>query len=137
MMTRNGAVSTYITSVGAFLPGDPIGNDEVEQYLGEIPGRSERLRARMLDANGIEKRHYAIDQNGHTLMLNEELAERAVLDALRGRGISAGDVGMLATGTTQGDLPCQDSPPWFTAGWAAGRWKSSPPEVSAARVLPR
>ncbi len=81
----------------------------------------------MLDANGIEKRHYAIDRHGHTLMLNEELAERAVLDALRGRGITASDVGMLATGTTQGDLPV----PGF-ASMVHGRLGGGPMELLTA-----
>ena len=63
-------MSAYITSVGSYLPGEPIGNDEIETYLGGST-RSDRLRRRMLEANGIEKRHYAIDRQGQTLMLNE------------------------------------------------------------------
>ena len=85
-------MSAYITSVGSFLPGDPIGNDELENYLGTLPVGSDRLKKRMLDANGIEKRHYAIDRNGRTLMLNEELAERAVREALSLRGITPRDL---------------------------------------------
>ncbi|MGH8915396.1 MAG: iron-containing redox enzyme family protein, partial [Acidimicrobiia bacterium] len=120
-------MSAYITSVGAFLPGEPIGNDELEIYLGTIPGGSDRLRRRMLEANGIEKRHYAIDRNGDTLMLNEELAERAVLDALQGRGMSSRDIGMLATGSTQGDLPV----PGF-ASMVHGRLGGGPMEILSA-----
>lgn len=97
-------MSAYITGVGAFLPGDPIGNDDLETYLGATKG-SARIRQRMLEANGIEKRHYALDRHGATTMLNEELAERAVRAALQGLGYAARDIGMLATGTTQGDLP--------------------------------
>jgi len=120
-------MNAYITSVGAFLPGEPIGNDELESYLGTIPGGSDRLRRRMLDANGIEKRHYAIDRSGQTTMLNEELAERAVLAALQGRGMSARDIGMLATGTTQGDLAV----PGF-ASMVHGRLGGGPMEVLSA-----
>ena len=89
-------MSAYITSVGAYLPGEPIGNDDLESYLGNVPRGSDRLRTRMLDANGIEKRHYAMDRQGRTTMLNEELAERAVLQALQNRGLTAqrrGDAG--------------------------------------------
>ncbi|MGH8871529.1 MAG: iron-containing redox enzyme family protein [Acidimicrobiia bacterium] len=120
-------MDAYITSVGAYLPGEPIGNDELESYLGRIPGGSDRLRRRMLEANGIEKRHYAIDRDGQTLMLNEELAERAVLAALQGRGISPHDIGMLATGTTQGDLPV----PGF-ASMVHGRLGGGPMEILSA-----
>lgn len=120
-------MNAYITSVGTFLPGEPIGNDELESYLGTIAGRSDRLRKRMLDANGIEKRHYAIDRNGQTLMLNEEMAERAVLAALHGRGMSSRDIGMLATGTTQGDLAV----PGF-ASMVHGRLGGGPMEILSA-----
>jgi 3-oxoacyl-[acyl-carrier-protein] synthase-3 len=120
-------MNAYITSVGAFLPGEPIGNDELESYLGTISGGSDRLRRRMLEANGIEKRHYAIDRNGQTLMLNEELAEAAVLAALQDRGMTPRDIGMLATGTTQGDLPV----PGF-ASMVHGRLGGGPMEILSA-----
>ncbi len=97
-------MKAYITSAGAYLPGDPIGNDEIQAYLGSTSG-SKRLARRMLEANGIEKRHYALDRDGRTTMLNEELAERAIRDALDNRGFQPADVGMLAVGTTQADLP--------------------------------
>ena len=98
-------MNAYITAVGAFLPGEPIGNDDLEDYLGRLEGGSERIKRRMLAANGIEKRHYAIDRQGKTLILNEELAERAVRAALASRGIAVREIGLLAAGTTQADLP--------------------------------
>ncbi len=119
-------MNAYITSVGSYLPGEPIGNDEIETYLGRSSG-SDRLRRRMLDANGIEKRHYAIDRDGRTRMLNEELAVAAISAALHSRGIAPSDIGMLATGTTQGDLPV----PGF-ASMVHGRLGGGPMEVLSA-----
>jgi 3-oxoacyl-[acyl-carrier-protein] synthase-3 len=119
-------MTAYITSVGAYLPGEPIGNDDLEAYIGTIDG-SERIRRRMLEANGIEKRHYAIDRSGNTLMLNEELAEKAIRSALANRGLTSRDVGMLATGTTQGDLPV----PGF-ASMVHGRLGGGPMEILSA-----
>lgn len=119
-------MDAYITGVGSYLPGDPIGNDDIERYLGAT-GASPRIRERMLGANGIEKRHYAIDVDGNTLMLNEELAERAVRSALSGAGLSPRDVGMLATGTTQGDLAV----PGF-ASMVHGRLGGGPMEILSA-----
>jgi 3-oxoacyl-[acyl-carrier-protein] synthase-3 len=119
-------MDAYITGVGSYLPGDPIGNDDIERYLGTT-GASPRIRERMLGANGIEKRHYAIDADGHTLMLNEELAEQAVRSALSGAGLSPRDVGMLATGTTQGDLAV----PGF-ASMVHGRLGGGPMEILSA-----
>ncbi len=56
-------MDAYITGVGSYLPGEPIGNDEIESYLG-VTGGSSRIKERMLSANGIEKRHYALDRDG-------------------------------------------------------------------------
>ena len=119
-------MDAYITGVGSYLPGDPIGNDEIENYLGTTNG-SPRIRERMLAANGIEKRHYAIDAAGNTLMLNEELAERAVRSALAGAALTPRDVQMLATGTTQGDLAV----PGF-ASMVHGRLGGGPMEILSA-----
>ncbi len=119
-------MNAYVTSAGAYLPGDPIGNDEIEAYLGTSTG-SKRLARRMLEANGIEKRHYALNRAGETTMLNEELAERAVRDALDNRGYRPEDVGMLAVGTTQPDLPV----PGF-ASMVHGRLGGGPMEILSA-----
>jgi 3-oxoacyl-[acyl-carrier-protein] synthase III len=94
----------FITGCGAFLPGEPVSGDQAERLLGCVDGRPSRFRGRVLAANGIATRHYALDDRGRTTMLNEELAARAVLAALGGRGITLADVGMLAAGTTQGDV---------------------------------
>lgn len=117
----------YITSVGAFLPGEPVDNQQLEQRLGVLEGGSDRLRARMLEANGIVSRHYALDAKGATTMLNEELAANAVRAALDDRGIRMEDVGMLAVGTTQGDLPV----PGF-ASMVHGRLGGGPKEILSA-----
>lgn len=87
----------YITGCGAFLPGEPVDNDEIAARLGADPGRG-AMRTKVLAANGIETRHYAAGQ------LNEELAAEAVGRAVKDRGLHLTDIGMLATGTTQGDL---------------------------------
>src|SRR5258708_28918803 len=94
----------YITGVGAYLPGEPVDNDQIATRFGDGTARGAALRRRVLAANGIRTRHYAVDDNGKTFMLNEELAASAVRDALDDRGLEPSAVSMLATGTTQGDL---------------------------------
>jgi 3-oxoacyl-[acyl-carrier-protein] synthase III len=93
----------YITGTGAYLPGDPVDNDELRARGGVLPPSAARLRDRTLAANGIRTRHYAVDAKGQTLMLNEELAAHAISRALADRGLGPEAVRMLATGTTQGD----------------------------------
>jgi 3-oxoacyl-[acyl-carrier-protein] synthase III len=40
-------MDAYITGVGSYLPGDPVGNDEIDRYLGppRSPHSSENLLA--------------------------------------------------------------------------------------------
>ncbi len=94
----------YITGTGAYLPGDPVSNEELAVRFGDGTRRDEALRRRALAANGIRTRHYATDKHGKNTMLNEELAVHAVSRALADRGLPATEVRMLTAGTTQGDL---------------------------------
>ncbi|MGH8926290.1 MAG: 3-oxoacyl-[acyl-carrier-protein] synthase III C-terminal domain-containing protein [Acidimicrobiia bacterium] len=97
--------TAYITAAGSYLPGEPIGNDEIDLHLGALPEGSRRIRERMLEANGIRTRHYALDRTGTLTMLNEEIAAAAVTDALARRQVGIDEVDMLAVATTQPDLP--------------------------------
>lgn len=94
----------YITAAGAFLPGEPVENDDAEGRLGLVAGKPSRYRKRILRNNGIRSRHYAIDAEGNQTHLNEELAVHAVRDALAQRGIPLEEVGMLSLGTTLPDV---------------------------------
>ena len=98
-------MAVYITAAGAFLPGEPVANHEIDARLGSLGEGSERLRRRMLEANGIHTRHYALAEGGRLTMLNEEIAANAVEAALKDRGIDMDEVGILAVATTQPDLP--------------------------------
>src|SRR5262245_43769149 len=93
----------YLTAMGKFLPGPPIGNDEMEEYLGRIHSRPSRARARVLKQNGIVSRHYAIDKQQRSLYSNAEMAALAVRDALTRAGEDGFD--FLAAATSQGDHP--------------------------------
>ncbi|WP_284646116.1 3-oxoacyl-[acyl-carrier-protein] synthase III C-terminal domain-containing protein [Paenibacillus silviterrae] len=95
----------YITSMGSFLPGPPVGNDEIEEYLGRIGGKSSRTMRRMLEQNRIRYRHYAIDKTQRSLYTNAEMAALAIQHALRlGEEDLSKRIDFLAAGTTQGDL---------------------------------
>ncbi|MCH7232280.1 iron-containing redox enzyme family protein [Glycomyces sp. L485] len=96
--------TAFITAAGSYLPGPPVANDEIAGRLGGVDERGDRLRRRILAANGITSRHYALDAQGRTTELNEELAAAALREALADRGLGAGELDMLATATTQGDL---------------------------------
>jgi 3-oxoacyl-[acyl-carrier-protein] synthase-3 len=95
----------YITSTGSFFPNAPVPNDDMEAFLGKINGQSSRVKDRILKQNGIESRHYALDKGQNTTHSNAELAINAIKDALENSTVSEKSVQLLATGTTQGDLP--------------------------------
>lgn len=95
----------YITSVGSFLPGEPVTNEQMESRLGQIGPKPSGLRERVLRQNKIERRFYALDENQRTTHTNAEMAARAVRDALRSSTLDLKDVKLLVAATSQGDLP--------------------------------
>ena len=76
-------MNAYLTCTGAFLPGPPIDNTEIEAVLGLVEGKPSRLKARILKSNGIQTRHYAIDRTQRTTHSNVEMAVAAARKCLR------------------------------------------------------
>jgi 3-oxoacyl-[acyl-carrier-protein] synthase-3 len=97
-------VNVYVTSTGAFLPGPPVDNTEIEHILGFVEGKPSRLKARILKSNGIRTRHYAIDRAQRTTHSNVEMAVSAARKCLDDSPVPAKSVGMLSCATTQGDM---------------------------------
>ncbi|NJK73536.1 MAG: beta-ketoacyl-ACP synthase III [Richelia sp. CSU_2_1] len=96
--------SAYINRIGKFLPGEPINNDEMEEYLGKIASRPSRVRQRILKSNGIQQRYYAIDKQQQTVYSNSQMAAFAVRDSLAQSNLEAGAIDLLACATTLPDL---------------------------------
>jgi 3-oxoacyl-[acyl-carrier-protein] synthase III len=94
----------FINSIGKFLPGNPIANSEMEDYLGQVNHRPSKVKNRILNSNGIQQRYYAIDRNQQSTYLNSEMAAHAVRDALKQSALAPAAVDLLATGTTWADL---------------------------------
>lgn len=97
-------MSVYITSTGHHLPGSAIDNSEVEHILGLINGKPSRLKKKILTANGILSRHYAIDAAHNTLISNEEMAAMAGRHCLENSPVELNDIGLLSCATSQGDM---------------------------------
>lgn len=57
----------YITDTASFMPGEAVNNEEMDQYIGSINRMSDRIKMRILAENGIQHRHYAIDEKGQSL----------------------------------------------------------------------
>jgi 3-oxoacyl-[acyl-carrier-protein] synthase-3 len=97
-------MNAYLTSTGSFLPGPPVGNDEMEDILGLVGGKPSRLKARILKANGIQTRHYAIDRQHRTIHSVQDMAVAAARQCLDASPVTARGIGMLSCATTQGDM---------------------------------
>ncbi len=94
----------FITRTGQFLPGAPIGNAAMVDYIGRLSPEAERLGRLTLRQNRIRTRHYAMTADGTTEWTVAKLAARALDDVLCGAEIDAKRIGYLATATTQNDM---------------------------------
>lgn len=94
----------YMTALGSFLPGDPIPNDRMEDYIGRISPEATRRGRLALRQNKIRTRHYAIKPDGTTDYTVAKLSAAAVRAMLKDSEIEARDVDFLAAATTQNDF---------------------------------
>lgn len=95
--------NVYCVGSGAFLPGEPVSNDRIDQFIAPLNRQSGRIKARVLADNGIVTRHYAIAEDGSTTVSCTGMAVGAIQACLEDSGLRLGDVGMLCTGTSGGD----------------------------------
>ncbi|MBM79232.1 MAG: hypothetical protein CMJ78_01405 [Planctomycetaceae bacterium] len=95
----------FISSLGQFYPGEPVSNEEMECRLGQVGERPSRLREKILRQNGIQHRHYAIDENQQTFISNAQMAANAVRDAVQRTHFELEDFPLLVAATSQGDVP--------------------------------
>lgn len=116
----------YINAVSAFLPGAPISNEEMEDYLGKVNGLPSRWKTRMQSNNGIKTRYYAVDKEQNTLYSNAKMTAIAVESVVTLMGKETKDIQYLAAATTQGDLPV----PGF-ANSVHGELKTPPTEIAS------
>lgn len=93
----------YINRISKFLPNEPVGNDEMEDYLGIIAGKQSKAKNLILRNNKIKTRYYAIDKHTqkytHT---NCELTALAIEKLLDDK-FTKKDIELLACGTVSPD----------------------------------
>ncbi|MBA3531523.1 MAG: hypothetical protein H0T73_06325 [Ardenticatenales bacterium] len=92
----------YITSTGSYLPGEPVDNESIGKYLGDVIGE-ERIRRKILQANGIQTRYYALDKKQNATHSLYELAAEAVKTCLPQDRTSL-NINYLSAGTTHAPL---------------------------------
>jgi 3-oxoacyl-[acyl-carrier-protein] synthase III len=82
-----GLRDAFITGTGAFLPGEPVANDRMEDFIGRVGGRNSSAGRRALRWNGIDTRHYALTPAGEPLHSNASMCAAAVMAALEDAGL--------------------------------------------------
>lgn len=92
----------YINRIAKFLPGKPVSNDEMEEYLGYVDGRKSKAKPIILRNNKITSRYYSRDKNGNSTHTNAELTAEAVKNLCKD-GFSLSDIQLLTCGTTSPD----------------------------------
>jgi 3-oxoacyl-[acyl-carrier-protein] synthase III len=98
-------MNAFIEAISSFLPGPPVKNDAMESYLGKVGRIAAKTRQIILNSNGIQTRHYAIDPaTGKTTHSNAQLAAEAVRMLLPGDGdLTRRRVECLCCGTSSPD----------------------------------
>ncbi len=93
----------YIQSAGYYLPGEPVNNQEMDDYIAPLNRISLRIKHKILAENGIQTRHYAIDKNGETVISHAQLAANAIHDCLARTQGNLHDVSLLSVGSSGSD----------------------------------
>ena len=94
--------TVYINRITKYLPGDPVNNDEMEEYLGMVDGKKSRAKSIVLRNNRITKRFYSRDKEGNSTHTNAELTVEAI-KALCNDTFQLNDIELLTCGTTSPD----------------------------------
>lgn len=92
----------FINRVSSYLPNEPVGNDEMEEYLGVVNGTPSRVRPIILRQNRINTRYYALDKEQNITHTNAELSKIAI-DKLGLSHDERSRVQFLACGTSMPD----------------------------------
>jgi 3-oxoacyl-[acyl-carrier-protein] synthase III len=98
-------MEVYINDIAAFLPNEPVTNDEIENVLGTVHNLPSRIKNRILKNNGIEKRYYSIDRKtGELNYTNAQLTAEAVKRLKPYDDFSVNDIQCLCCGTSMADV---------------------------------
>lgn len=89
-------MNCYITGTGSFLPGEPVANAAIPDFMGELDGEA-LVRRKILRMNGIKSRHYALDRGQSPTHDVYEMAALAASHCLDGK---AGPFTYLSAGST-------------------------------------
>jgi|MGYP001436620316 3-oxoacyl-[acyl-carrier-protein] synthase-3 len=98
-------MKVYINDIAAFLPNDPVSNEEIEDVLGKIHNIRSRVKSMVLKNNGIQTRYYAVDRKtGAFTHTNASMTAEAIRRLKPYPGFTVGDIECLCAGTSTPDV---------------------------------
>lgn len=92
----------YITKVSKYLPNNPVTNEEMEDRLGMVDGKTSKGRRIVLRNNQIKTRYYAVDSNGNITHNNAQLTKEAI-ELLCDDNFDKNEIELLSCGTSSAD----------------------------------
>lgn len=93
----------FINNTSSFFPNEPVGNDEMEEYLGYINAAPSRSKAIVLRNNGIKRRFYALTKEGTSTHTNAQMTALAVKALFKNNPADIKSVELLCCGTSSPD----------------------------------
>jgi len=98
-------MEVYINDIAAYLPNDPVSNEDIEDVLGKIHNVRSRVKSMVLKNNGIQTRYYAVDRKtGAFTHTNAQMTAEAIRKLNPYPGFSMNDIECLCAGTSTPDL---------------------------------
>ena len=93
----------YLRNAAYFLPGEPVDNVRMDDFVAPLNRISGRIKQRILNENGIKQRYYALDAQGATTHTNAALAANAIRQCLANAKLGQEHISLLASGSSGGD----------------------------------
>jgi len=98
-------MDVFINDVSAFLPNDPVTNDDIEAVLGKVNGIGSKAKRIVLNSNQIKQRYYALNpESGRLTHTNAQLTAEAIRKLRPYAGFTPHHIECLCCGTTSPDL---------------------------------
>ena len=93
----------FINRISAYLPFDPVDNEQMEERLGLVGGQPSRARRLVLKRNGIQSRHYVIDPLSGEPAMNNAQISAAAIRGLEAPGFDLVELDCLVASTSSPD----------------------------------
>ncbi len=96
-------VEVYINNIQKFMPGEAVGNHDIEDYLGFVGGKKSKAKNIVLKSNGITNRFYVLEKHTEKPLFTNAQITAAAIKKLEDENFTVNDIECLACGTTSPD----------------------------------